>query len=119
MAHTYRMLPRQNRLKKETDIRHLFQKGKGVFDTVVGGKVRRNDLEHTRFAVVVGLKVHKRAYRRNRIRRRIRAVLQNQLPNIKQGYDVAVIARPEAANADFEAISTSVTSALKRMGILI
>ena len=34
------MLPREHRLKKEMEIKKLFQKGKGVFDELVGFDVQ-------------------------------------------------------------------------------
>ncbi len=108
------MLPRENRLKKEMDIKALFKKGKGLFDSVVGAKYKKNNLEVTRFVVVVGTKVHKRAYRRNRIRRRIRAALRKHLSQILPGHDVAIIARPEATTATYKEIELSVLNVLEK-----
>jgi len=112
------MLPYDYRLKKEMDIKKLFSKGKGVFDVKVGAKVRKNGLQQTRFVIVVGVKVHKRAFRRNRIRRRVRAILEAHLSHIATDYDIAIIARPEALKASYEELQTSVLSALKKAGVL-
>ena len=112
------MLPYDYRLKKETDIKKLFSKGKGVFDTKVGTKIRKNGLGQTRFVIVVGVKVHKRAFRRNRIRRRVRAILEEHLSHIAPDYDVAIIARPEALTASYKELEVSVLSALKKVGVL-
>jgi ribonuclease P protein component len=108
------MLPREHRLKKETDIKTLFKKGKGLFDSVVGAKYKKTDQEVPRFVVVVGTKVHKRAYRRNKIRRRIRAILKKNLSKVSPGYDIAIIARPEATTATYKEIEASVLSVLKK-----
>lgn len=108
------MLPKEHRLKKETEIKKLFQKGKGVFDVFVGVKFRKNGEEVSRFVVVVGTKAHKRAYKRNRIRRRIRAVLKEHLLDIAPGFDVAVIAKPNALTASYEELERSVLNALRR-----
>lgn len=112
------MLAKDYRLKKEADIKRLFSKGKGVFDQAVGAKVRPNNLEQPRFVVVVGTKVHKRAYRRNRIRRRIRAVVAKHLSHIHGGHDIAIIAKPEALSARYAELESSVLSALKKAGVM-
>lgn len=46
---------------------------------------------HTRIAVVVSRKVHKRAVVRNRIRRRIYEILREELPRIATVHDIVVI----------------------------
>ncbi len=112
------MLPRINRLKKESEIKSLFSKGKGVHDVAVGAKIKKTTRKESRFVVVVGTKVHKRAYRRNRIRRRVRAVLQDHLSHIKPGYDVAIIAKPASLSSTFADLQTSVLGVLKKAGIL-
>ena len=112
------MLPRINRLKKEVDIKKLFKNGKSVHDIAVGAKFKKTGNKESRFVVVVGTKVHKRAYRRNRIRRRIRAVLQDHLSHIEKGYDVALIAKPASLASTFEDIQTSVLNVLKKAEIL-
>ena len=108
------MLPREHRLKKEMEIKKLFQRGKGVFHGFVGVKVRKNSFEESRFVVVVGTKVHKRAYKRNRIRRRIRAILNMHLAHVTPGFDVAVIAKPNALSATYADLERSVLSALRK-----
>lgn len=112
------MLPRENRLKKETDIKRLFKKGKGVFDSVVGAKTMANGLDFSRFVVVVGTKVHKRAYKRNKIRRRIRSAIYNHMSHIAHGYDIAIIATPRALGASFEEIQASTLGSLKKAKVL-
>ena len=73
------MLPVEHRLRQEKDIKTLLAKGKGVFDDVVGLKMRSNGGLPSRFAVVVGTKVSKRAVVRNLLRRRIRAVVEDHI----------------------------------------
>ncbi|HJN84776.1 MAG TPA: ribonuclease P protein component [Patescibacteria group bacterium] len=112
------MLPRDNRLKLESDIKKLFKKGKGVFDSHVGAKTMKNKLAISRFVVVVGTKVHKRAYKRNKIRRRIRSVLYDHMSHIATGFDIAIIAKPQALNASFDELQNSTLYALKKAKVL-
>mgnify|MGYP002078620130 CR=1 FL=1 len=46
---------------------------------------------HSRIAVVVSRKVHKRAVVRNRIRRRVYEVIRTELPKLVSTYDIVVI----------------------------
>src|SRR3989344_6984192 len=112
------MLSAKDRLRHEKDIKALFAEGKGVFDAVCGLKYRKNGLSDSRFAVVVGTKVSKSAVDRNKVRRRIRSVLEARMDAIKPGYDVAFLVRPGAIKKDFKAIETAVVSSLTRAKLL-
>lgn len=112
------MLPKQHRLRLEQDIKTLFAKGKGVFDTVCGIKYRRNDLPASRFAVVVGVKVSKNAVVRNRIRRKIREVVRLRLPMVVPGHDVMFLVRSEALKKTPADLERHVVAVLKKAGLL-
>lgn len=113
------MLSSANRLRKETDIKALFAKGKGVFEGVCGVKFKANGLPESRFAVVVGHTVSKESVTRNRIRRRLREALRTRLTLIKPGFDVILLVRPGAQKATFEGLSTALDRSLKRAGLLV
>ena len=81
-------------------------------------KVRENALPHSRFGVVVGLKVHKRAVKRNLLRRRLREILRKHLKEIKPGYDVMVLTQPRALEADYAELETQVLSCLKKLQLV-
>ena len=112
------MLPSPNRLRHEKDIKALFADGKGVFDSALGLKLRKNGLASTRFAVVVGTKVSKLAVVRNRVRRQIRSVLEARLHDIKPGFDVAIMVRGEALKMTFSQIEERIVSVLKKGRLL-
>ena len=112
------MLPKPNRLRLEKDIKALFTKGKGVFNTVCGMKLRPNRLPVSRFAVVVGTKVSKKAVERNRLRRKIRALLEERLEEMKPGYDVAMIVRPKAMEVSKEELEKEIIKVLKKSPLL-
>ena len=112
------MLPAQNRLRHEKDIKALFSEGKGVFDAACGLKYRKNGHKETRFAVVVGMKVSKNAVVRNKVRRRIRSVIEARLPTIKGGFDVAFLTRPGVEKKNFKEIEAIVVSGLTKARLL-
>ena len=112
------MLPRVHRLKKETDIEKLFKKGKGPRTKRIGIKLLPNQLDVSRFVFVVSKKVHKRAYRRNLLRRRVRSIIRTHLSHLQSGLDVAVIIAPDALTATFEELQNDTLHALKKAKIL-
>jgi ribonuclease P protein component len=80
-------------------------------------RVRRNDLEETRFGLSTGRKLGG-AVVRNRVRRRLREALRVMAPSFQPGWDVLIIARPAVIAADHEALTGALHSLLRRGGIL-
>jgi ribonuclease P protein component len=83
-------------------------------------KMRENGLPHSRFGVVVGLKVHKKAVKRNLLKRRIREILRKHLADIVPGRDFMIMANTKALEADYadlEAQTLSCLSKLKAMKV--
>jgi len=82
-------------------------------------KVRENALPHSRFGVVVGLKVHKKAVKRNLVKRRIREILRSNLDKIKPGYDVMVLTQPKSVETEYAELQVQILSCLKKLGLLL
>lgn len=108
------MLPQKHRLRLEKEIKTLFAKGKSVFGNSVIIRYRRNDFNFPRFAFVVGTKVSKKAVDRNKIKRRLRAIVYKQLGNIMSGVDIVFLVRKEALGASFAKLETQVHEALAK-----
>jgi len=81
-------------------------------------KVRENNLSHSRFGVVVGLKVSKRAVIRNRLRRQIREILRNDLGKIEKRYDVMIIGKKSALEIGFKELETEIRGLFKKIGLM-
>ncbi len=105
-------------LKNDQDIKKVFAKGKGVYDDLCGIKFIRNGLEETRFAIVVGVKVAKKAVARNRLKRQIRAILANNSKNIITGFDVVILTRTPAIGKKASEIRTHLLRALEKGKLL-
>ena len=112
------MLPQSNRLRLESDIKTLFARGKSVFGSWVGMKFWKNDLPVSRFAVVTGVKVSKKAVVRNRLKRQVRAIVQEVLPRVTPGYDVLLFMKPTGAEKSFDELKVQVLASLKKARIL-
>ncbi|MBI4653062.1 ribonuclease P protein component [Candidatus Kuenenbacteria bacterium] len=112
------MLPKQYRLNKDKDFKSIFQKGRNFFIKEFGIKVLRNNLEVSRFGFIVSNKVAKKANKRNLIKRRMREIIRKNLPNMKIGADVIIMARPEIKNLKFSVLKEKIEQALWQIRIL-
>lgn len=86
------MLSAKNRFHGHGSLRYVYKNGQAVRGHLLTIRYSENKRRTTpRVAVVVSKKVYKRAVGRNRIRRRIYEVLRQELPEINQQTDIAVI----------------------------
>jgi len=111
------MLPAENRLKKEKDFENAFESGKGYKEGLLRIKVAGNGLESSRFGFIVSKKYSKRASERNSIKRRLREITRESLPDVKPGLDIILIVMPGLENG-FEILSALVGRLFKKARIL-
>ncbi len=107
-----------HRISKGVDFKRLFARGKRVHLPVLSLVFARHEGNCTRYAVIVGLAVTKRATVRNLLRRRLSEYLRRILPTIALGYDCAFIVRPPASACDRSALCEAATILLRRAGLL-
>lgn len=112
------MLTRKHRLTKQKDFDNVFKRGHSFFVKEVGIKVARNDLDCSRFGFVVSNKVSKKATVRNEIKRRLREVVRLALPEIREGIDGVVVARPGIGELDYREIEERVIKCLRNLRLL-
>lgn len=108
------MLARVNRLVKTKDIEQAFKKGRSFFGHDLGVKVKNNELEFNRFAIIVSTKVSKKAVIRNKIKRRLREVLRTENKYFKVGYDLIIITLPTIAGLKQLEIKNEMIKVLQR-----
>lgn len=86
------MLSFLHRFHGHGSLRYVYKNGQAIRSHLVTIKYVANvHRDHSRFAVVVSKKVHKRAVGRNRMRRRIYEIIRAELPHFKSAHDVAVM----------------------------
>lgn len=93
------MLTHEQRLRKSADIKRVYTIGRKAFHPLVRCVVAPGLSAQSRAAVVVSLKVSKKAVDRNTIKRRLRPLLRRYLPMFKHTVDCVVIAQPRATQA--------------------
>lgn len=73
-----------------------------------------------KLAITVGLKVSKKAVKRNAIKRQTSEVVRllMQDPGLKNGYYLMIVAKPTVLTAEYADISQEINFLLKKSGVL-
>lgn len=106
------MLPKINRIKKKKDFEEIFKKGASFKNSLLILRVLENNLDSSRFAFIVSLKVSKSAVKRNKVRRRLSEIIRANFLEIKNGIDVVLISIPGIEKKDFPEIKEAVEKLL-------
>lgn len=129
------MLQQDNRLRKLRDFNLVMKHGQWVNGRFLDIKVlelaknqgyfpKKEDPDsfkkQLKLAIAAGLKVHKSAVKRNRVRRQIREVLRLLLKDglIKNGYYILVVAKKDTLTKDYAEISAELNLLLSRGKVL-
>ena len=112
------MLPKIHRLKKNTEIKRVLDKGKKFKENFLILKIFPNTLNQTRFAFIVSKKISKNSPHRNKIKRRLREIVRGKLAKIKKGTDIATIAIQGLETKTFKEIDKDLNELFKKAKIL-
>lgn len=103
------MLPKNKRITTPL-FKEVLSNGKRVHGDYTTARYQKSDT--AKFSVVVPTSVSKKAVERNKLRRQVRAMLENQaLPSV---YAI-IFLRKEAKNVSQHALKTDVVSLIKRL----
>ena len=108
------MLAKENCLRKKKDIERVFKQGKGFKQGFLFLKIVKNDLTLNRFAIVVSKKISTKAVIRNKIKRRIRAVVRAKLNKMEQGWDTVIVVQQGLENENFETTQETIDKIFKK-----
>jgi ribonuclease P protein component len=110
------MLPRDQRLRANRDFQQVYRSGKSWAHPLLVAHVLPQP-EGRRAGISVSKKLGK-AVRRNRVRRRLRELLRAALPEWKTGFDLVIVARAAAAEAEFPALGEALQELARRARLL-
>ena len=112
------MLPKNNSLKKKKDFDFVFKKGRSFKEGFLVLKIVSNNLEKSRFGIIISQKVSKKATVRNKIKRRIKVLIAKKLPQFKKNADLVLIVIPGLETKDILETEKMITKLLQRANII-
>lgn len=77
-----------------------------------------NELPHNRYGIITSKRLGS-AVQRNRVRRLIREAVRLQHPELVQGYDCVLIARPSIVGQPFSEVQRIVYELYRRAGLVV
>ncbi|MCY3638308.1 MAG: ribonuclease P protein component [Chloroflexi bacterium] len=111
-------MQKRHRLRKSKDFVAARREGKSWADRMLVLVARRTDNECSRFGFSVSKRVGN-AVVRNRIKRRLKEAARTEyLPRLSESWDLVVIARKDAANADYHRLNRSLRRLFRRAKII-
>ena len=102
-------------------LNHIFQRlyrTRGQANGLLVLYARPNRSNTNRVGITVSKKLGK-AHIRNRIRRRVREVYRLNEDRFQPGWDIVVVVRSKAVEAEFEKLTASYLANAKKLGILV
>ena len=111
------MLNKNNRISRNKDFDRVFKLGRSFYGKIIGLKAVDNNASFNRLGILISTKVSKKAVVRNRFKRQIRRIIQEQLANIKEGKDIIIIVFPEILDKKFQEIKDFLKIGLNRLNL--
>ena len=105
------------RLKSPREFSLVYNQGKPHFGKYVVISVLPTDRSVARVGFAVGKKVGN-AVTRNKIKRRLRAIIQNQSSQLSPGFDLIVGAKRNSVTASYQNLAEDVSRVFKCSGVL-
>lgn len=104
-------------LKENYEFRRLYQRGKSAAGGTMVVYCRKNKLGRNRLGLTASTKLG-RAVVRNRCRRRLREVYRLNTPQLKQGYDIILVARGRTAGAPWKELNSTFLKLCRKLELL-
>ncbi len=110
-------MQRHLRLRRKEDFARLHQEGRVWQHPLLIVSVTANGLAHNRYGFVTSKRLGT-AVVRNRVRRLLREAVRQVHAQLRQGYDIAFVARPRIVGQPFQVVCQAVIVSLQRAGLL-
>ncbi len=95
------MLLKKYRLVKDKDFAKVARYGRRSYGPELSLKWIRNNQPYSRWGIIVSLKVDKKAVIRNKIKRRLRAILRENIDSLVPGWDVIIITKDKIKELNY------------------
>ena len=104
-------------LKQNSDFRAVYARGKSAVSQRTVVYCRKNRRDQNRVGFTVSRKLGN-AVTRNRVRRRLREIMRLHASSLRQGYDLILVARTRAVDADYGKLEADVLRCLDQLHLL-
>ena len=104
-------------IKENYEFRRLYQRGKSAAGGTMVLYCRKNKLDHNRLGLTASTKLG-HAVVRNRCRRRLREVYRLNLPQMRKGYDIILVARGRTAIAPWKELCSTYLKLCRKLDLL-
>lgn len=104
-------------LKKNSDFRRLYNKGKSAANPYMVIYCRKNGRDVNRLGYTVSTKLG-HAVVRNRVRRRFREIYRLNSPAFNKGWDIVVVARTRAVGADYKKMNSAFMHSCRQLSLI-
>ena len=104
-------------LKKNSDFRRLYAKGKSAVTPYMVVYCRRSRGQTNRLGYTVSAKLG-HAVVRNRIRRRLREIYRLHAAELCTGFDIVIVARSRCIDAEYRKMEEAFLSACGKLGLI-
>ena len=104
-------------LKKNSDFRRLYAKGKSAVTPQVVVYCRRTGRQGNRVGITVSSKLGN-AVQRNRVRRRLREIYRLNAARLRPGVDLVMVARVRGRYSSYWELEAAFLSACRKLGVL-
>ncbi len=104
-------------LKKNSDFKRLYAKGKSAVTPYLVLYCRRNRRGENRLGYTVSTKLGG-AVTRNRVRRRLREIVRLRSPELKQGWDLVIVARARCVDGEYARMDAAFLKACRELNLV-
>ncbi|MBQ8451274.1 MAG: ribonuclease P protein component [Clostridia bacterium] len=110
------MLKKENRLKKRYQYNYVYKKGEKINEKHICIYFTTSKTKDIKVGFAVTKKIGK-AHIRNLVRRRLREIVYRHLPNLKQNYNIIVVAKENIIEESFAGLEKEFANATLKAGI--
>ena len=104
-------------LKQNSDFRRVYARGKSAVSPCAVVYCRKNRLGRNRTGYTLSKKLGS-AVVRNRVRRRLREIVQLNSAQLHQGYDLVIVARQRAVDVSYQRLEADVLKCFEQLHLL-
>ena len=104
-------------LKENYEFRRMYQRGASAAGKTMVVYCRKNKLGHNRLGLTASTKLG-HAVVRNRCRRRLREVFRLNGPQLRQGWDIILVARGRTGRASWQELNDTFLKLCRKLDLL-